>query len=367
MAVEHGFIVLGDVSGYGEFIAKTELDHSREILAELLSTLCECAPGRLSVAQLEGDAVFWLCAEDAPELVDLLEQKFVEYHRRLRFMTIATTCPCRACASVGALTLKFVVHSGSWVRQRVAGNDHFVGDDLVLAHRLLKNGVPSHEYILLTDAALRALATEGATPHEEHVEHHGVIRCGYIDLSELRIGALTERTDHLNRGEAQWLDERELPVSIARARDVVGQDALGGWRGEHFQLLEGPESSGDKRPADSLTSGVGASHTLARKGARGSDLGQEVHCHHEGDVELMRVVRIDREAGRSRATFHIFGGRDAFYLTEILSETPTGSRIELRVAWEPIDDPKSRVSDAITGLLTGDLDRLAAGCKRYAQ
>jgi len=26
MAVEHGFIVLGDVSGYGEFIAKTELD-----------------------------------------------------------------------------------------------------------------------------------------------------------------------------------------------------------------------------------------------------------------------------------------------------------------------------------------------------
>ena len=68
MAVEHGFIVLGDVSGYGEFIAKTELDHSREILAELLSTLCECAPGRLSIAQLEGDAVFWLCGEDAPEL-----------------------------------------------------------------------------------------------------------------------------------------------------------------------------------------------------------------------------------------------------------------------------------------------------------
>src|SRR5881397_91741 len=64
MAVEHGFIVLGDVSGYGEFIAKTELDHSREILAELLSTLCECAPGRLSVAQLEGDAV--LAADGDP-------------------------------------------------------------------------------------------------------------------------------------------------------------------------------------------------------------------------------------------------------------------------------------------------------------
>jgi hypothetical protein len=76
----------------------------------------------------------------------------------------------------------------------------------------------------------------------------------------------------------------------------------------------------------------------------------------------MRVVRSDREPGQSRATFHIFGGRDAFYLTEILSETPTGSRIEVRVAWEPIGDAKSRVSDAIADLLKGDLDRLAASC-----
>ena len=74
MAVEHGFIVLGDVSGYGEFIATTELEHSREILAELLNTLCECAPGKLSIAQLEGDAVFWLCGDDAPDLVDLLPE-----------------------------------------------------------------------------------------------------------------------------------------------------------------------------------------------------------------------------------------------------------------------------------------------------
>jgi len=82
------------------------------------------------------------------------------------------------------------------------------------------------------------------------------------------------------------------------------------------------------------------------------------------DAFIMRVVRIDREAGLSRATFHIFGGRDAFDLTEILSESPTGSRIELRVAWEPIDDPKSRASDPLTDLLKGDLDRLVAGCRR---
>jgi len=361
MAVETGFIVLGDVSGYGEFIATTELDHSREILAELLSTLCERAPGALSIAQLEGDAVFWLCVDDAPDLIDILSEKFVEYHKRLRFMRLATTCTCRACAALGALTLKFIVHHGSWVRQRVAGNDHFVGDDLVLAHRLLKNSVPSREYILLSEAALRTLNLEGMSPHEESVDHHGVVRCAYIDLSALRVQALTERTDHLERQEAQWLDERELAVPIGRARAAVRRDALAGWRGEHFELLadmpEARASSADRPAGSDATS----SHTLARPGARGSEFGHEIHCHHEGGVELMRVIRSERQPTESRVTFHIFGDREAFYLTEILSETPSGSRIELRVAWEPIESPKTRIDDALEDLLKGDLDRLAAG------
>src|SRR5438093_6597725 len=279
MTVENGFIVLGDVSGYGEFIATTELEHSREILGELLSTLCECSPGKLNIAQLEGDAVFWLCGEDAPDLVDLLKEKFVEYHRRLRFMTLATTCPCRACAAIGALSLKFVVHRGSWVRQRIAGNDHFVGDDLVLAHRLLKNRVPSNEYILLTDVALRAVGMEGALPHEERVDHHGAVRCAYVELADLRARALTERTEHLERREAQWFDECDLSVSIARARDFLRQDAVGGWRGEHYGLLDGPEET-SVSAANALTSSrsnAEAAHTVARQGARGSELGKEIH------------------------------------------------------------------------------------------
>jgi hypothetical protein len=70
MTIDHGLIVIGDVSGYTEFIATTELEHSREILAELLGTLCECAPGNLRVAQLEGDAVFWLSDEQGADLTD---------------------------------------------------------------------------------------------------------------------------------------------------------------------------------------------------------------------------------------------------------------------------------------------------------
>ncbi len=367
MVVEHGLIVLGDVSGYTEFIATTELEHSREILAELLGTLCECAPGNLSVAQLEGDAVFWLCDEHAAGLADCLKEKFVEFHRRLRFMTMATTCTCRACASVGSLTLKFVVHRGAYVQQRVAGSDHFVGSDIVLAHRLLKNSVPSHEYILLTDAALATVAAEGSVAHEDRVEHFGVVRCAYIELSSLRAHALAERTEHLERHEAQVCFERSFPVSVGRIRGAMRDESLQG-RAEHFELLEAPqelEAEADRSNARTpFVPRAGMKHVLARRGARGTALGQETHCYHRADGKrgsLLRVIRSERDPTESRSTTHVVRPDGvSLYVTQILTETPAGCLLELRYAWEPIGDPAVRVPDWLAGWIQEDLDRLAA-------
>jgi hypothetical protein len=38
---QHGYLVLADISGYTSFVAKTELEHSHEILTELLELLVE--------------------------------------------------------------------------------------------------------------------------------------------------------------------------------------------------------------------------------------------------------------------------------------------------------------------------------------
>ncbi len=362
--VERGFVVLGDVSGYGEFVATTELEHSREILGELLDTVCECAPGSLAIAQLEGDAVFWLCQDDAVGLVELLKEKFVEFHRRLRFMTLATTCPCRACVAVGSLTLKFVVHRGSWVRQRVAGHDHFVGDDLVLAHRLLKNSVPSHEYILLTETALAAVAVDRAVAHQEHVEHHGPVRCAYLELSALRSHALKERTDHLERPEAQSSVERSFPVPVAEIRRAMRDASMRG-RGEHLELLEDPQGLEQKAGGSARTPFVprpGMKHVIARRGARGTPLGQETHCHHHAG-SLLRVIRCEHDVTGSRTTLHVIPatvGSSDFYVTQIVSATPTGCLVELRHAWEPIGDPATRVPEWLADYNQEQFDRLAA-------
>ncbi len=368
MAVDHGLIVLGDVSGYTEFVATTELEHSREILAELLGTLCDCAPGTLRVAQLEGDAVFWLCDEHGAGLMDCLKEKFVEFHRRLRFMTLATTCPCNACASVGSLTLKFVVHRGAYVQQRVAGSDHFVGSDIVLAHRLLKNTVPSREYILLTEAALTAVAVNGSVPHEERVEHLGPVQCVYIELSSLRARALAERTDHLERHEAQLCFERSFPASPERIRRAMRDESLHGGA-EDFEFLENPQGIEDEADRSHVRTPfvprAGMKHVVVRRGARGTALGQETHCYHRADGtrgSLLRVIRSERGPTESRASMHVFRPGDAgsFYVTQILSATPTGCLLELRYAWEPIGDPDARVPEWLARFVDEQLDRLAA-------
>jgi hypothetical protein len=365
MTVEQGLIVIGDVSGYTEFIATTELEHSREILAELLGTLCECAPGNLRVAQIEGDAVFWLSDDHGLGLADCLKEKFVEFHRRLRFMTLATTCDCRACVAVSSLTVKFVVHRGEYVQQRIGGSDHFVGSDIVLAHRLVKNTVPSHEYILLTAAALAAVDGKGSVAHQEEIEHLGTIPCVYIELASLRDRVLAERTAHLGSHEARVCFERSFPVSPERMRQAMRDESLHGL-GEHFGLFEDPQGlEGDADHGSGRASSLsraGMTHVVERKGARGTARGQEMHCHHRADGmgPILRVIRSDRDPTGSRTTIHVIHETETFYVTQSLSATASGCDLELRYLFEPFDDPTVGAPDGFAEVLREQFDRLAA-------
>src|SRR5438132_1887300 len=174
MTVRSGAIVLADISGYTSFITGTELEHSHAILAELLETMTRGAAGSLDVAQLEGDAVFWLGGAVDEGLIELLRALFVAFHRRLRDMESVNSCPCRACLTVGQLSLKFVVHRGPFVRQRVGGVDHFVGAENVVAHRLLKNTIPSREYLLVTEEILALLPADLAAAFVRHEEAYDI-------------------------------------------------------------------------------------------------------------------------------------------------------------------------------------------------
>lgn len=61
MTVQHGFLLLADVSGYTSFMAETELEHSQQVIGDVLNlTLRELTP---TLELVEGDAVFVYASE----------------------------------------------------------------------------------------------------------------------------------------------------------------------------------------------------------------------------------------------------------------------------------------------------------------
>src|SRR5437899_12595936 len=144
-----GALVLAEMSCYSTFVAQTEVDHSWSILHELLDTMVRGLAGRMDVSQVEGDTILFISGLSTAEVVNALEGTFVAFHRRLRDMQAVTTCPCSACANIGILKLKFVIHHGKFSRQRLGSVEQLHGTDVIVAHRLLKNSVPSKEYLLV--------------------------------------------------------------------------------------------------------------------------------------------------------------------------------------------------------------------------
>src|SRR5438876_6591336 len=217
--LQEGALVLADISGYSKFVAQTEVDHSWSILHELLDTMVRSVQGRMDVSQVEGDAILFISGLSTPDVIAALERTFIDFHRRLRDMQTVTTCPCNACANIGILKLKFIVHHGKFSRQRLGNVEQLHGTDVIVAHRLLKNTVPSKEYLLVTDAVLQRLPAdmrERFTPHSESFDL-GAISGGYEEIAHLWEEARAKERQRVTPEEAMVNPE----VTVEAPRELV--------------------------------------------------------------------------------------------------------------------------------------------------
>lgn len=268
MPAQRGHLILADISGYTAFVADTELEHSREILNELLETTVRCMGQHLTIGQIEGDAVFGLGEKLPADPLAWLQDCFFQFHRHLNLIKRVTTCPCRACANVGILTLKFVCHHGEYMPQVFSGRQTYVGSAVNTAHRLLKNSLPSREYVLLTRTALEQLGPAAGAAFQPHVERYdvGELECGWMDLSPLR-------SDPRAQEEPRSIDEEH-----AEMRNETWVDAP---KDRVWQVLTDPASRQRWMGVTRVDYKPGARHTL---------VGAEYHClHGKGDIAVFRV------------------------------------------------------------------------------
>lgn len=150
---ENATIVIPDISGYTEFLTKTEIEHSSHIINELLDLLVNSNSIGLTLSEVEGDALLFYRKGKPIELEPLVQQctnMFTNFHTQLKIIERDTICQCGACHSASSLSLKFIAHHGTVKELRVSGFTKVSGVDMVIAHRLLKNSIESNEYILVT-------------------------------------------------------------------------------------------------------------------------------------------------------------------------------------------------------------------------
>lgn len=201
--VEQGCFLIADIGGYTKFLSGSELEHSQDIVADLVGIVTKELAGPFHLAKLEGDAAFCYMQDedqDASMLVAAMDAAYSGFQRRLLNIDLFTNCQCMACSSIPTLTLKFVAHHGEFLKHEVSGSEELIGKDVIVVHRLLKNDVSKKTglkgYALLTSACVEAHNIDSQAmnmiEHSESYEEIGEVK-GYVIDYETRWAAQRTR------------------------------------------------------------------------------------------------------------------------------------------------------------------------------
>ena len=314
---QHGYFVIADISGYTSFVARTELEHSHEILTELLELLVEKFTPLMVISKLEGDAVFAYTGESTfargDTLLEFLESTYVAFRDKQVSMRRKTTCTCAACQNIPSLDLKFIAHHGDYIVQHIGSVRELVGSDINLIHRLAKNHVSEttgwRAYMMFTERCLDHLDLSLQDTHVqmEEYEHLGEIKTFNIDLHK-RYQEITEsRRILIDEKDADLIIRADFPTPPAVTWEWL-QDPIkrNQWTGGHIHWSNGDRPQGRR--------GRGASN----------------HCAH--GKSLSTEVILDWRPFEYSTTDSFDGAKKTF------SET---------IRFEPLPDGGTRVHDVM--------------------
>jgi hypothetical protein len=318
---EPACLVIADITGYSGYLAGVELDHAQDILGDLIGTVVGALRPSFKLAKLEGDAAFvYLPAAtvDGPGLRDVVERCYFAFQRRVRDIRQASTCECNACMRMPELDLKFVAHHGLVARQRMAGMEELVGNDVVVVHRLLKNHVSEDlgisAYVLYTDALVRAMGLDdptaaGMREHRESIESVGDVLGWVTDLR----AAWDERR---RQERTKVTDEDALATITVPA--AVSRDILWDWATSPVRRIR-------------WTAGMTDLVEDTAAGRRG--VGTVNHCVHGKDVTIEEILDwVPPEYVTKRIKTPFKGVPRILMTMELIAHGPDQTDMVLRVA-----------------------------------
>ena len=221
---QQGFLIISDITGYSKYVNESELEHARDSLAALLNILIDHTQSPLVISKLEGDAVFSYAPEggflQGQTLLDMIESTYASFRKALELMVLNTTCTCNACRNLPNLDLKFFVHFGSYMTQKLGTFTELVGNDVNLVHRLAKNHIKEETgckaYAAFTQSVMDALGLadfqNSLTPHRESFADVGEVQMFVYDMHSVW-GRLKDRVRiEVRPEEAIMVLKYEFPI-----------------------------------------------------------------------------------------------------------------------------------------------------------
>lgn len=348
---ESATILIPDISGYTEFLTKTEIVHSSHIINELLEAILAANRGEFVLSEVEGDALL-LYRKGNPVAADALIQHcvsmFESFHNQLKLIERDSVCQCGACKGASNLTLKFIAHYGTIHEIKVSQFTKCSGLDMIVAHRLLKNRVPSSEYILATQSCfdLTSLTPPPATltwqQSTDEYEAIGSIEYQYASLDKVRetIADPPKRTTPVvELGEDSVSVEIDAPM-LEVYQLVIDLD-------QRIRWLSGEERI--DRPAN--TERVGLRHICVYRGLAiewetvRSDIGDDAITY----VEDGKVIEKDLSLRAS-------------YVLKRLGQART--LLQFRLKWLCSPEAPREVTDSILADLKQSLETIKMLCEK---
>ena len=337
-----GYFILTDISGYTEFLTKSELDHAQDALQNLFDVQLAHIKHPFVISGFRGDAIFMYVPEthfcEPQTLLEALENLYFVFADALRQMIYNTTCTCRACKNMSRLDLKMVIHYGEYAIQKLGDREELLGADVIVPHRMLKNRVIEltgiESYALFSDAAAEASKLSQLAyplvPHSEVYEHIGEVKMQVLDLRKV-----WEREQDKQRfvvtPEEAWLTfevDAPFPPSVVweyLTTPRLEQQYAG------YDLVERTDSLGGRLQTETT-----------------------YHCAH-GEVHFFNKI-LDWKPFDYVSLEQSIGGQVKFVQTRRLRETPAGTKMIIHLR-----KPEIPVTEEFTKSVIEAYNQVAAG------
>ena len=189
-----------DITGFTRFITSTKHpEFANEVISTVLSRVVGSNILSLKVAEIEGDAIFFYKIGRLPAVSMVAKQCEAIYNVFLD--TIASyelTHPAlfKKYLSKNQLGIKIIIHYGHISLMEIEGHTKLMGEDVILAHKLLKNSIQDPCYIMFTNQYLQKLSkkkmiekwfsTDELVKSKDKYDHFGTVFYTYIPLSNCR-------------------------------------------------------------------------------------------------------------------------------------------------------------------------------------